>query len=111
MHPDLVSLLAADDEAKQRVADAERRLQERARHVRAMQEAERARLLRARADEVDRLVRTIDEDARRHAAERAAGRQRVRDARSAAARRARPSAIQAYLRIVGGPTVSTESGP
>jgi hypothetical protein len=102
MHPDLLALLEADDEAKQRVAEAGRRLQERVRAARLDREAEESRLEQQRAQDVDQLVRSIDDAARRRAEERAESRSRLRQARAAATERALAPGIDAYLTIVLG---------
>jgi hypothetical protein len=102
MHPDLLVLLEADDEAKQRVAEAGRRLQERVRAARLDREADENRLQEQRAQDVDQLVRSIDDVARRRTEERAASRSRLRLARAAATERALAAGIDAYLRIVRG---------
>lgn len=102
MHPDLLALLDADDEAKQRVAEAGRRLQERVRAARLDRETDESRVQEQRAQDVDRLVRAIDDAARRRAEERAASRSRLRLARAAATERALGAGLDAYLRIVRG---------
>ena len=102
MHPDLLVLLEADDEAKQRVAEAGRRLQERVRAARLHREADETRLQEQGAEEVGQLVRSIDDAARRRAEERAASRSRLRQARAAATERALAAGIDAYLAIVRG---------
>jgi hypothetical protein len=84
MHPDLLALLAADDEAKRLVADAERRQQERVRTAKQDRDAEQARLEQQTAADVDQLLRAIDDDRRRREAERTEARDRLRRARAAA---------------------------
>jgi hypothetical protein len=103
MHPDLAALLAADDEAKQLVADAGRRVQERVRSAQRERDGEQARLQQQRAEDVERLVRSVEDETRRLEAERAEARNRVRRARADALEQAVARAVDSYLSIVRNP--------
>ena len=108
MHPDVLTILTADEEGRQLVAAAQARLAADVASARAAAEASRAEAARRATGQLEDALQRVETEHASRVRAHAAARATLCRVRAAAAERAMDAAVDLFVRIVrsgdGGPS-------